>query len=64
MSDAQHALSAGTEGGGLCRHLEGWWKMLLMGWEEKTRISGLGLGVGAVSAAVIDTHLCLVILNV
>lgn len=38
--------------------------MLLMGWEERARISGLGLGVGAVSAAVIDTHLSLVTLNV
>lgn len=29
--------------------------MLLMSWEGRARISGLGLGVGAVSAAVIDT---------
>lgn len=32
--------------------------MLFMGWEESKDISGLGLGVGAVRAAAIQTHIC------
>lgn len=38
--------------------------MLLMGWEESRDICGLGLGVGAVSAAVMQTQISLVALNV
>lgn len=64
MSDAQHALSAGSEGGELCAGtFKGGGKCC--SWAgRRARISGLGLGVGAVSASMIDTHLCLVTLNV